>query len=75
MNLAESEEAVAVPAIFDEGGLEAGFDPRDPREINVSAEGLTGGVLEVEVLDLATLGDGNARLLLVVSVDEHGFGH
>jgi hypothetical protein len=31
MNFAEGEEAVAVAAIFDEGGLQRRFDPRDLR--------------------------------------------
>ena len=38
MNFAEGEEAVTVPAIFDEGGLKRRFYAGDPREIDVSFE-------------------------------------
>ncbi|MDH2348012.1 hypothetical protein [Bradyrhizobium sp. SSUT77] len=37
MDFAEGEEAVAVAAIFDEGGLERGFDPGDLGEVDVPA--------------------------------------
>jgi hypothetical protein len=37
MDFAEGEEAVAVTAIFDEGGLERGFDPCDFGEIDIPA--------------------------------------
>ena len=37
MNFAESEKAVAVATIFDEGGLQRRFDPRDFRQIDVAA--------------------------------------
>ena len=38
MDFAEGEEAVTVPAIFDEGSLERRFYAGDPREIDVSFE-------------------------------------
>ena len=33
----EGEEAVTVPAIFDKGGLQRGFDPRHARQIDVAS--------------------------------------
>jgi hypothetical protein len=38
MNLAERQETVAVAAVFDEGRLQGGFDPRDLGEVDVSLE-------------------------------------
>ena len=38
MDFAEGEEAVAVAAILDEGGLQGRFDPRDLGEVDIAAQ-------------------------------------
>jgi hypothetical protein len=48
VDFAEGEEAVAVTAIFDERGLQRGFDPRDLGQVDVAAKLPPGGGLEVE---------------------------
>ena len=75
MDLAEGEEAVAVAAILDKGGLERGFDPRHLRQIDVSLELLLVFGFEIEFLDPATPDDDDARLLLVGRVDQHFVCH
>ena len=37
VDFAEGEEAVAVAAIFDESGLQRRFNPRDLRQIDITA--------------------------------------
>ena len=50
MNFAESEETVAVAAIFDKGRLQGGFDPGDLGEVDIASELPPGGGFEVEFL-------------------------
>ena len=38
MDLAERQEAVAIAAIFDEGGLQGGFYPRDFRQVDIALD-------------------------------------
>lgn len=38
MDFAEGQEAVPVAAVFDEGGLQRGFDPGDFSEVDITAE-------------------------------------
>ena len=51
MNFAESQEAVAIAAIIDEGGLERRLDPGYLGEIDVAAELAAVGGLEIKFLD------------------------
>jgi len=43
MDFAEGQEAVAVAAVIDEGGLQRGLDPRDLGQIDVAAKLFTVG--------------------------------
>jgi hypothetical protein len=52
MDFAEGQESMTVPAVFDEGGLEGGFDPGDLGEVDVTAQLLPCGGFEVELFDL-----------------------
>ena len=54
MDFREGEEAVAVAAIFNEGGLQRGFDPRHFCQIDIAAQLLAVGSLEVEFLYAVT---------------------
>src|SRR3546814_5419644 len=44
MDFAEGEETVTVPAVFDESGLQRGFDAGYPRQIDVALEDLFGNI-------------------------------
>src|SRR5258708_37862202 len=49
MNFAEGEKAVAVAALFDEGGLQRRFGPRDPRPRNIAAAVFAVRRLEIKI--------------------------
>ena len=75
MDFAESQEAVTVPAIFHEGGLQGRFDPCDLREIDVSFQLLLVFGFEIEFFDAITADDDDARLFRMGRVDQHFVGH
>ncbi len=75
VDLAEGQEAVAVAAILDEGGLEAGLHADDLGEVDVALELALGGGLDVEVLETATVENHDAGFFPVACVDQHAFGH
>ena len=75
MDFAEGQEAVAVAAIFDEGGLKRRFDARYPGEIDISFELLLVLGLEVEFFDAVTADDDNPCFLRVGGIDKHFVGH
>ncbi|WP_271602881.1 hypothetical protein [Bradyrhizobium sp. CCBAU 45384] len=75
MDFAEGEEAVAVAAIFDEGGLERGFDPGDLGEVDISAQLLALRGLEVKLLDAIAADHDDPGLFRVGGVDQHLVGH
>ncbi len=54
MNFTERQEAVAIAAIIDEGGLERRLDPGYLGEIDVAAELAAVGGLEIKFLDPVT---------------------
>ena len=55
VDFAEGQEAVAVAAIFDEGGLQAGLYADDFGEVDVAFELLLGRGLDVEVFEAVTV--------------------
>src|SRR5690606_3087440 len=57
MDFAECEKAVPVAAIFDEGGLEGGFNPRHAGQIDVSLELFLGLRLEIEFFNAVAAND------------------
>ena len=75
MDFGESEKAVAVAAVIDEGRLEGRFDARDLGEIDVALELPALGGLEIKFLDAGSVDDGDAGLLRVAGVDQHTLGH
>ncbi|WP_305728012.1 hypothetical protein [Bradyrhizobium sp. WSM3983] len=75
VNFAEGEEAVAVAAIFNEGGLERGFDPCDLGEVDIPAQLLALRGLEVKLFDAIAADHDDPGLLRVSSIDQHLVGH
>ncbi|WP_283806352.1 hypothetical protein [Bradyrhizobium sp. cf659] len=75
MDFAEGEEAVAIAAIFDEGGLERGFDPCDLGEVDIPAQLLALRSLEIKLFDAIAADHDNPGLLRVGGIDQHLVGH
>ncbi|WP_271519937.1 MULTISPECIES: hypothetical protein [Bradyrhizobium] len=75
MNFAESEEAVAITAIFHEGGLERGFDPCDLGEVDVPAQLLALRGLEIKLFDAIAADHDDPGLFRVGGIDQHLVGH
>ena len=75
MDFAEGEEAVAVAAIFDEGGLERGFDPGDLGEVDIPAQLLALRGLEIKLFDAIAADHDDPGLLRVGGIDQHLVGH
>ncbi|GGI32101.1 hypothetical protein GCM10010987_67760 [Bradyrhizobium guangdongense] len=75
MDFAEGEEAVAVAAIFDEGGLERGFDPGDLGEVDIPAQLLALRGLEVKLFDAIAADHDDPGLFRVGGIDQHLVGH
>ncbi|WP_283810603.1 hypothetical protein [Bradyrhizobium frederickii] len=75
MDFAEGEEAVAVAAIFDEGGLERGFDPCDLGEVDIPAQLLALRGLEIKLFDAIAADHDDPGLFRVGGVDQHLVGH
>ena len=71
VDLAEGEEAMAVAAILDKGGLERGLHPGHFGEIDVSAELFAAGRFEVEIVNLAIVDDGHPGFFGMGGVDKH----
>jgi hypothetical protein len=75
MDFAEGEEPVAVAAIFDESGLKRRLNARDLGEIDVAAQLLALGGLEVKLFDAIAADHDNPGLFRVGGVDQHFVGH
>ncbi|WP_269465440.1 hypothetical protein [Bradyrhizobium sp. CCGE-LA001] len=75
MDFAEGEEAVAVAAIFDESGLERGFDPRDLGEVDIPAQLLALRGLEIKLFDAIAADHDDPGLFRVGGIDQHLVGH
>ena len=75
MDLVEGQEPVAVAAIFDERGLQAGFYAGDLGEIDIAPKLLAGRTFEIEFLNPVSVHHHNARLFGVCGVDQHSLGH
>ena len=71
MNFGEGEEAVAVAAVVDEGGLQRRLDARHLGQIDVAAQRLLVGRFEVEFFDAVTLQHDHPGLFRVGGVDNH----
>ncbi|WP_283806794.1 hypothetical protein [Bradyrhizobium sp. Y36] len=75
VDFAEGEEAVAVAAIFDEGGLKRGFDPCDLGEVDIPAQLLALCGLEVKLFDAIAADHDDPGLFRVGGIDQHLVGH
>jgi hypothetical protein len=71
VNFAESEKAVAVAAIFDEGSLQRWLYSRDLGEVDVAAQLLALRGLEIKFLDAVAADDNDPGLFRVGSIDQH----
>jgi hypothetical protein len=75
VNFAERQEAVAVAAIFDERRLQRRFYARDLGEIDIAAELLALGSLEIKFFDAIAADHNDPGLFRVGGVDQHLVGH
>jgi hypothetical protein len=75
MNFAEGEEAMPVAAIFDEGGLQRGFNPRHLGKVDIAAQLLALGGFEVKFFDAIAADHDDPGLFRVRGVDQHFVGH
>ena len=75
MNFREGEEAVAVAAIIDKGGLERGLHPRDLCKVNIAAQLFLVLRFEIELLYTISANDNDACLFFVRRVDKHFICH
>jgi len=67
--------AVAIAAVFDEGGLQRRFDPRDLGQIDVAAKLFALGGLEIKLFDAVAADHDHPGLFRVGGVDQHLVGH
>src|SRR5437763_3881638 len=75
MDFAEGEEAVTIATIFDEGGLQRRLYARDFGEIDVAAQLLALGGLEIKLFDAIAFDHDNPGLFRVGGIDQHFVGH
>jgi len=75
VDFAEGEETVAVAAIFDESGLERGFDPCDLGEVDIPAQLLALRGLEIKFFDAIAADHDDPGLFRVGGIDQHLVGH
>ena len=75
MNFAEGEEAVAVAAIFDEGRLQRRLYARDLGEVDIAAQLLALGGLEIKFFDAIAADHNDPGLFRVGGIDQHLVGH
>jgi hypothetical protein len=75
MDFAEGQKTVAVAAIFDEGGLQRWLYARYLGEIDVSAQLLALGGLEIKLFDAIAADHDDPGLFRVGSIDQHFVGH
>ena len=75
VDFAERQEAVAVAAIFDERRLQRRLYARDLGEIDIAAELLALGGLEIKFFDAIAADHNDPGLFRVGGVDQHLVGH
>ena len=75
MNFAKGKEAMAVSAILDKGGLQRRLYAGDLCEIDVSAQLLALGGLEIKLFDAIAADHDHPGLFRVGGVDQHFVGH
>jgi hypothetical protein len=75
VDFAEGEEAVTVAAIFDEGRLQRRLYARDLGEVDVAAQLLALGGLEIKLFDAIAADHDYPGLFRVGGIDQHFVGH
>src|SRR5260221_4688334 len=75
MDFAEGEEAVAIAAIFDKGCLQRRLYPRDLGEVDIAAQLVALGGLEIKFFDTIAADHDNPGLFRVGGIDQHLVGH
>ena len=71
MDLVERQEAMAVAAVIDEGGLQRRLHPRDFGEVDITPQQFARGGLEVEFLDAAVALHHHPGFFRVSGIDQH----
>ncbi len=69
----QRQEAVALGAVVDESGLEAGLDPGDLALVDVGLFLLPAGGFDIEIEQLLAVDDRHAQLFRLSCVDQHSF--
>src|SRR5690606_215821 len=67
----ERQETVAVFAVVDEAGLQAGFDAGDDTFVDIAFALFAAGGFDVEIDELLPIDDGNAQFFLVRCIEQH----
>ena len=75
VDFAEGQEAVAVAAIFDEGGLQRRFYACDLGEVDIAAQLFALGGLEIKFFDAIAADHNDPGLFRVGGIDQHLVGH
>ena len=75
MDFAEGEEAVAIAAILDEGRLQRRLYARDLGEVDIAAQLLALGGLEIKLFDAIAADHDDPGLFRVGGIDQHFVGH
>jgi hypothetical protein len=75
VDFTEGKESVTVSAVFDEGGLQRRFDPRYLGEIDISAELLALGGLEIKFFDAIAADHHDPGFFRMGGIDQHLVGH
>lgn len=75
MDFAEGQKAVAIAAVLNEGRLQRWFDARDFREVDVAAQLLALGRLEIKFLDAISTHHNHPGLFRMGGIDQHFVGH
>jgi hypothetical protein len=75
MDFRKGEEALAVAAIFDEGGLERRLHARDFRQVDISFKRPFRCGLEIELFDSIPVENHHPGFFRVACVYKHTFGH
>jgi len=75
MDFAEGQEAVAVAAVLDEGRLQRRLYAGDLGEVDVAAQLLALGGLEIKFFDAIAADHNDPGLFRVGGVDQHFVGH
>jgi hypothetical protein len=75
MDFAKSQEAVAIAAIFNEGGLQRGLNAGDLRQIDIAAQLFALGGLEIKLFDAVAADHDHPGLFRVGGIDQHFVGH